>query len=400
MRLSEFAVRNWQFTVVMTAMLVAMGVNSLLRIPRSEDPTFPIAIFPVVAVYPGASPADVEKLVVDPIEDAVGELEDVKSVKTRIEDGLAVVLVEFEADADADRKYEETLREINTLRPTLPADLRSLEVQRTSSANVNIAQVALVSGALPYRVLEDQAERLEDRVESVAGVREAEVWAAPDREVRVSLDLGRLSRLGIAPGQVLGAIGSESANVPGGSVDAGARKLNVKTSGDYTSLDEVRNTVVGGAQGRVVRLADVADVRWGHADQQYLGRYNGQRAVFVTANMKEGENVQRVRDGIWAELDTFERSLPAGIKLERPFDQSVNVRNRLSALGMDFAIALGLVLVTLLPLGIRPALIVMVSIPLSMAIGLTVLDLTGFGINQMSIVGFVIALGLLVDDSI
>jgi multidrug efflux pump subunit AcrB len=400
MRLSEFAVRNWQFTVVMTAMLVAMGVNSLLRIPRSEDPTFPIAVFPVVAVYPGASPADVEKLVVDPIEDAVGELEDVKSVKTRIEDGLAVVLVEFEADADADRKYEETLREINTLRPMLPADLRSLEVQRTSSANVNIMQAALVSEGLPHHVLGDQAERLEDRVESVAGVREAEVWAAPEREVRVSLDLGRLSRLGIAPGQVLGAIGSESANVPGGSVDAGGRKLNVKTSGDYTSLDEVRNTVVGGAGGRVVRLADVADVRWGHADQQYLGRYNGQRAVFVTANMKEGENVQRVRDRIWAELDAFERTLPAGVRLERPFDQSVNVRNRLSALGMDFAIAIGLVLVTLLPLGFRPALIVMVSIPLSMAIGLTVLDLTGFGINQMSIVGFVIALGLLVDDSI
>ncbi|HEX8276205.1 MAG TPA: efflux RND transporter permease subunit [Longimicrobiaceae bacterium] len=400
MRLSDFAVKNWQFTVVMTAMLVAMGLNSLLRIPRSEDPTFPIATFPIVAVYPGASPADVEKLVVDPIEDALGELEDVRTIKTRVEDGLAVVLVEFDADSDADRKYEETLREVNTLRPSLPADLRSLEVERTNAADVNIVQLALVSGALPYRELEDQAERLEDRVESVPGVREAEVWAAPEREVRVSLDLGRLSRLGIAPAQVLGAIGSESANVPGGSVDAGGRKLNVKTSGDYTSLDEVRNTVVGGAGGSVVRLADVADVRWGHADQQYLGRYNGQRAVFVTANMKEGENVQRVRDAVWAQLDAFERTLPAGIELERPFDQSVNVRKRLAALGMDFAIALGLVLVTLLPLGVRPALIVMVSIPLSMAIGLTALDLTGFGINQMSIVGFVIALGLLVDDSI
>jgi multidrug efflux pump subunit AcrB len=249
MRLSDFAVKNWQFTVVMTAMLVAMGLNSLLRIPRSEDPTFPIATFPIVAVYPGASPADVEKLVVDPIEDALGELEDVRTIKTRVEDGLAVVLVEFDADSDADRKYEETLREVNTLRPSLPADLRSLEVERTNAADVNIVQLALVSGALPYRELEDQAERLEDRVESVPGVREAEVWAAPEREVRVSLDLGRLSRLGIAPAQVLGAIGSESANVPGGSVDAGGRKLNVKTSGDYTSLDEVRNTVVGGGGG-------------------------------------------------------------------------------------------------------------------------------------------------------
>jgi multidrug efflux pump subunit AcrB len=399
-RISAAAVKNWQFTVVVTAMVVAMGANAWVNVPRAEDPTFPIAIYPIIAVYPGASPADVERLVVKPIEEAVGELDGLKTLETQVEDGVAVIQAEFEAGEDPDRKYEEVLREVNTLRPTLPADLHSLKVERTSAADVNIVQAALVSEAVPYRILQEHADRLQDRVKRVPGVRDAEVWGAPEREVRVNLDLGRTAQLGIAPAQVLAAIGSESANIPGGSVDAGGRRFNVKTSGDYTSVDEVRQTVVGGAAGSVVQLKDVADVRWAYADPTHIARFNGRRAVFVTATMQPGGNISRVRDGIYAELAAFERTLPAGVKLERGFDQSANVERRLGTLGRDLAIAIGLVLLTLLPLGIRPALIVMVSIPLSMAIGLTLLDATGFGINQMSIVGFVIALGLLVDDSI
>ncbi|HEU4560867.1 MAG TPA: efflux RND transporter permease subunit [Longimicrobium sp.] len=400
MKLSEFSVKKWQFTVVLFGMLAAMGVNSFVSIPRTEDPVFPIAIFPVVAIYPGASPSDVEQLVVDPLEERLSTLEDVKSLQTRIVDGVSITRVEFEANVDADRKYEEVLREVNSLRPELPAELRSLEVQRSTSADVNIAQLALVSESAPYRDLERQAERLRDRLRTVPGVRESEVHGAPERQVRVQLDLGRAAQLGVTPGMVLAAIGSENASIPGGSVDAGTRRFNVKTSGDYDSVEEVASTVVTARNGAAVYLRDVADVRWGYADATHVARYNGRRAVFVTANQQEETNISVVRDGIWKELDAFERTLPKSMVLERGFDQSANVEHRLGALGRDFAIAIGLVLLTLLPLGIRSALIVMISIPLSLAVGLTLLDVTGYGINQMSIVGFVIALGLLVDDSI
>jgi multidrug efflux pump subunit AcrB len=399
-KLSEFSVKKWQFTVVLFGMLAAMGVNSFVSIPRTEDPVFPIAIFPVVAVYPGASPADVEQLVVDPLEERLSTLDDVKSLQTRIEDGVSVTRVEFEASVDAERKYEEVLREVNSLRPELPAELRSLEVRRSNSADVNIAQVALVSGSAPYHEMERQAERLRDRLRTVPGVRESEVHGAPERQVRVQLDLGRAAQLGVTPGMVLAAIGSENASIPGGSVDAGTRRFNVKTSGDYDSVEEVANTVVTARAGAAVFLRDVADVRWGYADATHIARYNGRRAVFVTANQQEETNISVARDGVWKELDAFERTLPKSMVLERGFDQSANVEHRLGALGRDFAIAIGLVLLTLLPLGVRSALIVMISIPLSLAVGLTLLDVTGYGINQMSIVGFVIALGLLVDDSI
>jgi multidrug efflux pump subunit AcrB len=398
--LSGFFIRNYQFTLIIFAMLIAMGVTSWLSIPRQEDPTFPAPIYNVIAVFPGASPIDIEQLVVDPIETRMGELDDLKTLRSRIEDGVARVTVEFDTRVDADRKYDEVVREVNALRADLPPELHRLSVEQFSSKEVNIVQLALVSDDAPYRMLEDEAKRLKRRIETVPGVRTAETWAYPDREVVVSLDLGRLAQLSIAPMQVLSVIGSENASIPGGSAEAGGRAFNVKTSGSYASLEEIRATVLRSADGAMISVGDVADVEWGYADTRHIGRYNGQRAVWVTATQKDGYNIARVRDGIWAELDAFERALPAGITLERGFDQAVNVQARLARLQTDFMIAIGLVLITLLPLGLRAAGIVMVSIPLSLAMGVTLLNLFGFSLNQLSIVGFIIALGLLVDDSI
>jgi multidrug efflux pump subunit AcrB len=399
-RITEFFVDRWQLTIVLFAMLAAMGASAWSAIPRGEDPAIPLAAYRVVAIYPGASPADVEQLVVDPIEERVGELDELDEVSASVTDGLAVVFVRFETDADPERKYDEVVREINALRPELPADLAMLDVAKVGAMEVNILQVALVSEVAPYHELETLSDRLEERLEAVAGIKSAEVWAFPEREVGVKLDLGRLAELGIAPGEVLRAIGGDNASIPGGSVDVGERRFNVKTSGQYASLDQVRNTVVRAAGGSVTYLRDVAEVDWSYTDETHVGRFNGRRAVYVTANQQPNTNISRVRDAAWAELDRFQQTLPPTIKLERGFDQSRNVDERLGHLGRDFAIAIALVLLTLLPLGVRAAGIVMVSIPLSIAMGLAALYYTGFSINQLSIVGFVIALGLLVDDSI
>jgi multidrug efflux pump subunit AcrB len=400
MNLTEFSVRRWQFTVLVFLMLGLLGVSAWRAIPRQEDPTFPIPIFRVIAVYPGATPVDLERLVVKPLEDRMQELEQLDETDARIEDGLAVMFVEFLPSADAERKYDEVVREVNALRPLLPRELAALEVEKVSSLDVAILQLALVSDAAPYRALDSLARVVEERIETVPGIRRAERWAAPAQEVRVAPDLGRMAGLGITPGRLLQAVAGESQDLPGGSVDAGPRRYNVRTTGSYTSLEEVRRTVVAAAGGGLVRVGDVATVEWAEADPVHLGRYDGRRAVFVTATQQDGANVIAVRDAVWAELDRLERALPPSVRLERGFDQGRNVSARLSRLGADFVIAILLVLVTLLPIGTRASLIVMVSIPLSLAVGTALLLAFGQSLNQLSIVGFVIALGLLVDDSI
>ncbi|HEX7050472.1 MAG TPA: efflux RND transporter permease subunit [Longimicrobiales bacterium] len=400
MRLLEFPIRNYQFTVIIFVMLAALGLSSWNSIPRGEDPPLDFPAFTVVVAFPGASPADLERLVVRDIEDALDELEKVESIESRMVDGLATVFIQFDADEDADEKYDEVLRQLNAVRPSLPDALSRVTVVRGSTLDVAIAQLALVSETAPYHVLDDVAERLTDRLDALPGVRDAERWGVPERQVAVGLDLGRLAALGLPPAVVLRAIGGESVDLPAGALEAGARHFNVRASGSYASLDEIRGTVLRAAGGQLVRVGDVADVRWSYADSTYRARFDGKRAVFVTVTQQEGQRIGDVRDRVWAALDAFERELPANITLARGFDQAQNVDRRLDRLRHDFMIAIGLVALTLLPLGLRAAGIVMVSIPLSLALGVTLLHLTGFTINQLSIVGGVIALGLLVDDSI
>ena len=158
--------------------------------------------------------------------------------------------------------------------------------------------------------------------------------------------------------------------------------------------------MVSAGSDQVVYLKDIADISWGDEELKYYGRYNGEKAIFLIANMKEKQNIHDVRNSIYRVYDSFESKLPSGIRLERGFDQARNVKNKLGRLEEDFLFAFLLVLLTLLPLGFRASGIVMISIPLSILIGVTGLYLVGFSINQLSIVGAVIALGLLVDDSI
>jgi multidrug efflux pump subunit AcrB len=400
MSIWAFAVRRWQFTLVVFALLVALGIASFLSIARSEDPSFPFPATTITLVWPGANPADLERLIVKPLEDAVNTLDNVKKIQSSAFDGLAVVHVEFYYGSDPEKKQDEVIREFNRIRSTLPADIAQIDIRKDSPGNVNIVQMALVSDTASWRELKEKSQNLKDAFESVPGVRTAETWAFPEPEVRVAIDLERFGRAGVSLNQVIQAIQGQSVNVPGGAVEAGLRRYNLRTSGSYTSLDQIAATVVGAGGGRIVKVRDIADVSWEAEEYAYAGRFNGKRAVFVTANQKDNTNIFKVRDGLYAKLADFERTLPADIKLERGFDQSRNVAHRLDRLGEDFAIAIGLVLLTLLPLGLRAAGVVMISIPLSLAIGVALLFMTGFSLNQLSIAGFVLALGLLVDDSI
>ena len=400
MSLLEFPIRRYPFTLIVFLCLAVLGWFAFANIAREEDPYFKIPVFFITAIYPGADPKDLERLVAKPIEDRLAELDDVKKIETTVVDGVASIGIEFEADADADKKNDEVTREVNALRPDLPADIAQLEVKKWSPGLVNIVELALVSEDAPYRELEDYARELKDTLKAVDGIRTSESWGFPARELRVEVDLKRMAELGLTPGQVIQALQSENANIPAGIIDLGPRSFSLKTSGAYTSLDEVRDTVVSAADGRSVRVRDIAAMSWDARPWSYFARFNGKRAVIVTANQKDGYNILTLRDRVNAAIDRFDKGLPKRIKLERGFEQAHNVSTRLSRLYLDFGIAIALVSLTLLPLGWRAAGIVMVSIPLSLAFGLTVLYFTGYSINQISIAGFVVALGLLVDDSI
>lgn len=400
MKLPEFAVKNYQFTLVIFLGVLALGLYSLFTMPRSEDPDIHPPQFTVVVVYPGANPKDMEQLVVDPMEKKINELDDMKHVITDIRDGLAVMQVMYKYSSDPDDKYQEVVREINALRSQLPADIADIRINKQIPSDVSIYQYALISENATYAQMKKYSKDFKERLEKIKTLKKVEYSGIPEPQVKVNLNLQKIAQQKLTQDQIVGALQSEGVNIPGGSISMATKKLNIKTSGSYRTLDEVANTVVSRSNGQIVYLKDVADVKMGYEDETHITRLNGFRCSFVNVSLKEGENIIAVRDQVEPVVAEFQQTLPKNIEMVKVFDQAKSVDTRLSHFARDFGIAILLVLLTLLPLGTRASLVVMISIPLSLAIGLTMMNLFGYNINQLSIVGMIVALGILVDDSI
>jgi multidrug efflux pump subunit AcrB len=401
MRLPRLAIQNHQFTLVLVVLLLALGAVSFFTMPRSEDPAVSPAGFNVFVVYPGATPVDIEELIVEPIEQAVNEIDDIKRLDSNAEDGIGIVSVEFHTGVDVDEKYSEFVQKINSVRNELPPDILAIELLKWSITDVNILQLALISESEEYRSLEEEAEQLKKMLEKAPGVRGVDLHAVPQQEVRVALDLEKLAAYHIPMNQIIGSIQSSSQNIPGGYMDIGSKRFNIQTSGSYENIDDIKKTVIHAGNGRIVQLQDVADVKFAYQDDKYMARVNGRRAVFVTVQQKSGTNIFKVMDELEAKIKTFDRSLPSSISLDYVFHQGDSVDKRLNGFFMNLLQGLILVgIVVLFVVGYRAAAIVIIVIPFSLLIGIGFIDLTGFGLQQMSIAGLVIALGLLVDNAI
>jgi multidrug efflux pump subunit AcrB len=194
MKISDFAISNYQFTIILILLLVISGIVSLVTMPRSEDPATTPPGTNIIVIYPGASPVDMEQLVVDPIEEKINELDDIKRIESIGADSLAVTAVEFHSGVDMDDTYSKLVQKINSIRSDLPIEITTLDIQRwVMSDYVIILQLALISETASFRELEDEADRLEKMLEKIYGVKRIKKWAIPEQEVRVSLDLDKLS---------------------------------------------------------------------------------------------------------------------------------------------------------------------------------------------------------------
>ena len=400
MRISNYAVKNYQFTLIMFVMVIVLGITTIMDMPRAEDPDMNAPQYPIIIVYPGTSPSDMEELVINPIEKRIYGLENIKRLRSTISDGLAVINVEYKFGSDVDEKYSELIREINSIRNDLPKEIAKIEVQKISPTTVNVLQIALVSDNANKVALKQAAEGLQEDLEKITSLKNVEIVGLSEQVIKIDLQIEKLAQMNISTDMVMNAIKSEMANIPGGSIVENSKTYNIKTSGNYQNIEEIKQTVVFSYQGKNVLLKDVAEINVDFAEAKHITRLNGHRCVFVVAAQKAGENISKTQKIYLPILEQYEKKLPKNIDMVVHFDQAVNVNNRLGGLANDFLIAILLVAITLLPLGLRAASVVMISIPLSLAIGIVILNLFGFNLNQLSIVGFVVALGLLVDDSI
>lgn len=401
MKITNYAVKNYQFTLIMFAMVAAVGLATLFTMPRAEDPALHPPSYVVTVIYPGISPKEMEETVVKPLEKKIYQLDNIAKILTTIKNGLAVLTIDFKYGVDVENKYQELSTEVNALKGTeLPKDIYSIQVKKVNSSDVNVLQIALVSQNASAKVARNYADELKTRLEKITELKNVYYYGVPEQEIRVDLQLDKIARLKIPIAAVTGSMQSEGADISGGNLNMGVKSFNVKTSGKYRDADDVANTVVYSNDGKITYLKDIAEVGYKNEVEVHYTRLNGLRCVLVSAAMKENLNIASVEKKYLPVLSAYEKTLPPNIKMVKSFDQGKMVSNRLNKLGIDFAIAILLVLVTLLPLGTRSSIIVMITIPVSLALGLIILNAFGYSLNQLSIVGLVVALGLLVDDSI
>ena len=214
-----------------------------------------------------------------------------KRIKTSINDGLAVLRVEYKYESDPDDKYQELVREVNSLRPELPRDIFSIEIKKFQPSDVNIMQVALISENASRTKLKFHAEALKDELEKISMLKNVEVQGLPEQIVRIELRLEKIAQMHIPLDAITGSLQSEMANIPGGSIEAGSKSFSVKTSGNYTNLEEIKNTIVYTANGKNILLKDVADSYITFDETKHITRLNGHRCVFVVAAQKQGLNI-------------------------------------------------------------------------------------------------------------
>lgn len=401
MKITNFAVKNYQFTLIIFVLVAVVGLLTLFTMPRSEDPTTNPPQYLVTVIYPGTSPKDMEEQVVKPIENKIYGLENIDKILTTIEDGVAAIQIKFKYGVDVDNKYQEVSTEINALKNgELPKDIYQIKTEKISSGDVKIIQAALISNTASAKQLRDQADILKSKLEKITDLREVKYSGMPEQEIRIDMQLDKLAQLKIPLNLVMGSLQSEAADIPGGSINLDDKVFNVKTSGKFKNVDDVANTVIYNANGKIVYLKDVAEVSYKDGTVNHITRINGHRCILINAAMKDDVDISKVKKEYTPVLDEFSETLPENIKMVKNFDQADMVAKRLGHLGFDFGLAILLVVITLLPLGFRASVIVMISIPLSLALGLIAMNMMGFSLNQLSIVGLVVALGLLVDDSI
>ena len=302
MQLPRIAIKNAQFTFTIVVLLVLVGIVSYFQMPRSEDPQFDIPITLLEIIYPGASPTDIETLVVDPLEEEFAEIEGIKKVESQIKNGGARIEVTFLYGSDPNEAYNEVKQAVSIVKPTLPEGVQDVLVLKATPTSVAIIQLALWSDTTDYKSMEFHAKQLEKRLEAIEAVKKADIWGYPTQVVAVDLNLAMLKHYGISIATINSVLQKRAVNITPGFVDANTRRFNVKTSGNFQQIEELNNTVVFSNNSAIIRLKDVAHVEFSNREDNYLAYYDGKPVIFLTAEQRKHTNKFALTQSINKEL--------------------------------------------------------------------------------------------------
>lgn len=403
MTLSSVAIKRPVFTVMVTVAMLVLGIVSYGRLGSD---LFPDVTFPAVVVtvpYPGASPTEVEALVTKPVEDAVIGINGIDRVRSFSREGSALVFVLFTLGTDVKDAATQVRERVSQARFKLPPETKEPLISRFDvTASPVLTYTVRGKGSLSE--LRDYTDDvLRPAIEQVDGVAAVDIRGGAEREIRVALSRPKLDALGVGPGQVVQRLREENLNVPAGHYDEGTREVSVRTVGEFKNVDQIRQVIVATAKdGSVVRLADVADVVDGLAEQRTFVRVNGADAVTFDVRKQSGTNTVEVANAVKAKMAALEKNLPPGVTASLLIDISHFIERDLEHVEHHIVIgaAMAILIILVFMMDLRSTLISAVALPTSVVGTFFVMYLFGFTLNMMTLLALSLAIGLLIDDAV
>ncbi|MEP1229132.1 MAG: efflux RND transporter permease subunit [Litorimonas sp.] len=398
-----FSIHNWRMTLGIMMFAVIGGFLAMSRLPLDAEPDIPVPFINVQVVLPGISPEDAERLLVRPLETELKSIDGLKEINGVGATNIAYVSLEFEASFDQDQAFSDVLEKVDRARAEFPDDAEEPIVEEVSTSALPIITVNLWGNA-PDRELQKRAKDLKRRIESLPQVLEANISGEREDILEAVLNPSQIDSLGITFDEISSAIGRNNSLIPAGSLQTKSGKFNVKLPGLIENPTDLSDLVIRrSANGSIVKLGDIAQIRKGYRDVASFARFNGRPSVSLEISKRQGENIIETNDRIQALVNEVSSrpDWPETIHVTYSQSRSTRIKDMMSELFSSIVNAVVLVfIVCIAALGWRSALFVGWAIPASFLIAFFLFFVQGETINMMILFGLILSVGVLVDSAI
>lgn len=405
MSLPEYSLKNRKVVWFFLFVLLAGGALGFVTLGKKEDSVFVIKSASLVCSYPGATPLEVEQLVTEPIEREVQSMRLVHKITSESYYGLSKILVELDPATRASeipQLWDELRRKVLNIQPRLPAGASPVTVADDFGDVYGIYYGLSVDGGFTWAELRDWAQRIKTALVTVDGVQKVSLFGEQTPVVNVYVNLAALANFAIRPETIVATIGQQNTIVNSGEKQAGALQIQILEAGTYKGLDDISNQMLTAASGKQYRLGDIARVERGYADPpQTLMRVDGRRAVGIGISTEAQVDVVKTGEKIIRVLDGLMRQMPVGMDLTvlYPENRIAQQANATFVLNLAESVAI-VILIIMLVMGFRAGVLIGSSLLFSIGGTLLLMQFLGEGLNRTSLAGFIIAMGMLVDNAI
>jgi len=401
--LSALAVRERAITLFLICLISLAGVLAFFKLGRAEDPAFTVKVMTIVTAWPGASAQEMQDQVAEKLEKRLQELRWYERSETYTRPGLAfttLTLLDSTPPAAVPDEFYQARKKVGDEVGNLPAGVIGPMVN-DEYADVTFALYALKAKGEQQRLLVRDAETLRQRLLHVPGVKKVNIVGEQAERIYVEFSHARLATLGISPQDVFAALNAQNVLTPAGSVETKGPQVLVRLDGAFDQLQKIRDTPVV-AQGRTLKLSDVATVKRGYEDPAtFMIRNGGEPALLLGIVMRDGWNGLDLGKALDSEVGAINAQLPLGVSLSKVTDQAVNISSAVDEFMVKFFVALLVVmLVSFISMGWRVGVVVAAAVPLTLAVVFIIMAATGKNFDRITLGSLILALGLLVDDAI